>query len=157
MRICLDIDIYLYTYDIRYINNNNIYTYNSNISTHNIYTKYSYIYPEIKIVQQEFESKFFKVQPAIEQAAMTLYKEDPKLATDFLTDYSVGQANEVFDRWQKLWKHLVVKYNDGYINDVSKNGGRSPKGVSYGDYYLKKILEERPGYYDLKWKDEPVK
>jgi dipeptidase len=118
------------------------------------YTKYSYVYEDIKPVQQELESKFFKVQPAVEQAALTLHKSDPKLAVDFLTNYSVNEAEMVVNRWQDLWKYLVVKYNDGFINDVTKNNGRSPKGVSYGDYYLKKILEERPGFYDFKWRGE---
>ncbi|MFC2131780.1 dipeptidase [Bacteroidota bacterium] len=118
------------------------------------YTKYSYIYKDIQPVQQELENKFFAVQPAIEQAAMTLFKTDPKLTVDFLTNYSVNESESVVARWQELWKSLVVKYNDGYINDVNINNGRSPKGVSYGDYYLKKIIEERPGFYDMKWREK---
>ncbi len=85
---------------------------------------------------------------------MTLYKTDKKLAVDFLTNYSVNEAEAVVDRWQELWKSLVVKYNDGYINDVNVSNGRSPKSSFYGDEYLKHVLKERPGYYDLKWKEK---
>jgi len=118
------------------------------------YTKYSFMLKDIQPVQQELENKFFAVQPAIEQAALTLYKTDKKLAVDFLTNYSVNEAEAVVDRWQELWKSLVVKYNDGYINDVNVSNGRSPKSSFYGDEYLKHVLKERPGYYDLKWKEK---
>jgi hypothetical protein len=30
--------------------------------------------------------------------------------------------------------------NDGYINDVNKNNGRSPKGAGYNNDFLKKVL-----------------
>jgi dipeptidase len=116
------------------------------------YTKYSYVYKDIEPVQKELEDKFFLMQPTIEKAAAELYKADKKLAIEFLSDYSINSVEMTMERWQDLWKYLVVKYNDGYINDVTKDGGRHPKGVSYGDEYLKKVLKERPGYYDVKWK-----
>jgi hypothetical protein len=56
------------------------------------------------------------------------------------------------ERWRELWKTLVVKYNDGYINDVKINNGRSPKGVGYGDEYFKRAIKDKPGYYDVKWR-----
>jgi dipeptidase len=116
------------------------------------YTKYSYIYKDIEPVQQELESKFFLMQPSVEQAAASLYKTDPELAREFLSNYSLGVVDQTMERWQDLWKYLVVKYNDGYINDVNKDGGRHPKGVSYGDEFLKKVLKERPNFHDVKWK-----
>ena len=116
------------------------------------YTKYSYIIKDIQVVQKEFEDKFFVLQPAIEKTALDLYKSDKELATEYLTDYSVMNAELIVDRWFELWKHLVVKYNDGYINDVNVDNGRHPKGVGYGDDFLKKVIQERPGYYDVEWR-----
>jgi len=118
------------------------------------YTKYQYIYQDIKPVQEELENKFAKLQPVIEQAALSLYKTDKDLAINFLTDYSVNEAEAVVKRWQELWKYLVVKYNDGYINDVNVNNGRSPKSSGYGDYFYKQVIKERPGFYNLKWRTE---
>ncbi|MFH1050531.1 MAG: C69 family dipeptidase [bacterium] len=118
------------------------------------YTKYSFMLKDIQPIQQELENKFFAVQPAIEQAAATLYKTDKKLAVDFLTNYSVNEAEGVVDRWQELWKSLVVKYNDGYINDVNVNNGRSPKSSFYGTEYLKQVIKEKPGYYEMKWQEK---
>jgi dipeptidase len=125
-----------------------------NLVSNLTYTKYSYMLKDLQPIQQELENKFAITQPAIEQAAQMLYKTDPKLAINFLTDYSVNEAEAVVDRWQTLWKYLVVKYNDGYINDVTKENGRHPASSGYGDYYLKEVIKERPGYFDLKWRED---
>jgi hypothetical protein len=47
---------------------------------------------------------------------------------------------------------MVVKYNDGYINDINVNNGRSPKGVGYGDEFFRKLVNEKPGYYNIEWR-----
>ena len=33
----------------------------------------------------------------------------------YLTDYSVKTAQELFDRWSKLDKYLLIKYMDGNV------------------------------------------
>ena len=117
------------------------------------YTKYSYIIKDIQVVQKELEAKFHTMQPVIEKTALELYKTEPGLMVDFLTNYSLSQAETTFERWQKLWKVLVVKYNDGYINDINDANGRNPKGVGYGNDFFKEVVKERPGYYDVKWRE----
>ncbi|MEJ5286827.1 MAG: Putative dipeptidase [Candidatus Kapaibacterium sp.] len=119
------------------------------------YTKYSYMYEDIRKVQKELEDKFFDFQPAIEKVALELYKTKPELAVDFLTDYSISQSNLVMRKWRQLWEYLVMKYNDGYVNDVTKDHGRKPKGVGYGNEFFKMFIKERPGYYDVKWREKP--
>ncbi|MFA5511382.1 MAG: C69 family dipeptidase [Candidatus Kapaibacterium sp.] len=116
------------------------------------YTKYDYAIIDIQKVQKELEDKFFAFQPAVEMAASEIYKKDRNLAVRYLTDYSNSQFEQTVDAWRQLWEDLVVKYNDGYINDVNKAGGRHPKGVGYGNEYLKHVIKERPGYYDVKWR-----
>ncbi len=118
------------------------------------YGMYFYVIQDIQEVQKELEGKFLAEQDNIEKQALEIYKKSPKKAVDFLTKYSVSQGDLVFKRWQELWKFLVVKYNDGYINDVNKNNGRSPKGVGYGDEFFKQCLQERPGYYDVEWREK---
>jgi dipeptidase len=121
------------------------------------YTKYSYIIKDIQKVQSELENKYFRLQPAIEKTALELYNQDPELAIDFLSDYTLNTAAALHSRWYKLWTELVIKYNDGYINDVNIENGRHPKGVGYGDEFLKKVLEEQPGLYDVKWREKKNK
>jgi hypothetical protein len=43
-------------------------------------------------------------------------------------------------RWRELAKHLIVKYNDGYING---------RGVGYPDAWLRRVLKENPGQFRL--------
>ncbi len=81
--------------------------------------KYSYMIKDINAVQEEFEGEFFAMQPAIEDAALTMYKQDPSLAIKFLTDYTNNTANKVVDRWWKLADELIYKYNDGYVDGKS--------------------------------------
>jgi dipeptidase len=119
------------------------------------YTKYSYIIKDIQEVQSRLENKFFEFQPAIENTAKELYKENKLLAIEYLTDYSCSQSQIVVDEWLNLWKRLVVKYNDGYINDVTIEHGRHPKGVGYGDEFFNQAIKDKPGYYDLKWRKAP--
>ncbi len=114
------------------------------------YTKYSYAIQDIQKVQSELENKFMNFQPAVETAASKLYKKDKKLAISYLTDYSVSQFENTVNRWRDLWEFMVTKYNDGFINDVNKDNGRSPKGVGYGNEFFRKVIKERPKYYDLR-------
>ncbi|MCX6145755.1 MAG: C69 family dipeptidase [Candidatus Kapabacteria bacterium] len=123
-----------------------------NLVANKSYSKYKYISEDIKKVQSYFEDKFLTMQPYIEKTALDIYKQDPKMAIMYLTDYSVSQSEQVTERWKELWKYITVKYNDGYINDVNVNNGRTPKGVGYDNDFLKQVIESRPGYFDVKWR-----
>lgn len=123
-----------------------------NLVANRAYMKYKYIIEDIKEVQSDFENKFHAYQSVIEEAAKKLYDKNPDMAVEFLTDYSVSNSELVVDRWRDLWKYITVKYNDGYINDVNVDGGRSPKGVGYDQEFLRKVIESRPGYYEVEWK-----
>jgi len=116
------------------------------------YIQYSLISKDIIEVQQSFENKFFAMQESVEEAALNLYKSEPKLAQEFISDYSVNQYEKVTQRWRNLWEEITVKYNDGYMNDVNKNNGRSPSSVGYENEFLKEVIKSKPGYYDVKWK-----
>lgn len=118
------------------------------------YLQYNMIIKDIQAVQEDFETKFLTMQPSIEKAALDMYIRDPKLAQEYLTDYSNTQAEKVVSSWRELWKHITVKYNDGYMNDVNVDGGRSPKGVGYDNEFLKEVINSKPGYYDLEWKEK---
>lgn len=123
-----------------------------NLVANKSYEMYSYISKDIKKVQQSYEDKFLAYQPQLEKAAMELHKTDPELAASFLSDYSTANAERIHKEWKSLWEYITVKYNDRYINDVSKNEGRSPEGVGYEQKFLEQVVKERPGYYDVKWK-----
>ena len=114
------------------------------------YTRYDSALVDIQRVQSELENKFLTYQPTVEAAALELYKKDKAMAVRYLTDYSVGQYEMVVSRWRKLWEFMVMKYNDGYINDVTVENGRHPKGVGYGKEFFKQAIKDKPGYYEVK-------
>lgn len=54
---------------------------------------------------RKWEENNFRTQPAIENTALELYKEDPELACDFITSYSCGKANEALE----IAKEMTIK------------------------------------------------
>ena len=112
--------------------------------------KFSFMAPEILDVQEQLEGEFFTLQPIIEKAALELMQNDPDLARRFLTDYSVNHAEAVFDRWKKLGEHLVMKYNDGYVNEK----GVDPE-CGYPGSWLQEVVRSRPEQFDLNQNQEP--
>ncbi|HBG53625.1 MAG TPA: dipeptidase, partial [Rikenellaceae bacterium] len=51
-------------------------------------------------------------------------------ARRFLTDYSLGTASDLFNRWQNLDIHLLVKYIDGNIKRQNPDGSFATNGHS---------------------------
>ena len=72
---------------------------------------------DIQIVQTELESRFMADQPEIDSAAQDLFERSPRLAKDYLTDYSVAAGGEDVNRWRELGKFLLYKYLDGNVKD----------------------------------------
>ena len=113
--------------------------------------KYSYMVKDIQAVQQELENDFFAMQPAVEKAALDLYKQSPELAVKYLTDYSVSQGNKTVKRWKELAENLIVKYNDGYVKD--KDG--KIQSVGYPQEWLRDVIKLRGDHFKLPvWKKE---
>jgi len=96
--------------------------------------KYSYMIEDIKAKQQEIEGRQYALQPAVEAAALIMYQQDPELAREFLTNYCETNANGVVKEYWEFAKHLIVKYNDGYVN-VPRVGTT----VGYPDEWLKAV------------------
>lgn len=96
--------------------------------------KFSYMKKDILAKQEELENLEVAMQPAVDMAALALYKKDPALARKYLTDYSIDNANRVLKEWWELSELLIVKYNDGYVNipEVATQ-------VGYPKEWLKKV------------------
>ena len=81
-----------------------------NIVANWAYTKYSAMMPDIKKVQAAWEDKF---NAQVETVDAQVAEMDPAKATEFLTKYSVAQAQESTAAWKELGIYLFVKYLDG--------------------------------------------
>ena len=117
--------------------NGDMYTYSPTSAwwTYNIvanwaYTKYSAMMPDIKKVQAAWEDKFNAQVAVVDNAVAELNDEE---ATEWLTKYSIMQAEESTTAWKELGIYLFVKYLDGQQRK-EKDGQflRNPYGLPEG-------------------------
>ncbi|MDP2891320.1 MAG: C69 family dipeptidase [Bacteroidota bacterium] len=109
------------------------------------YLRYDAMIPEVLKVQKNLEDKFVAYTPSVDMAAQSLWNAGKKKeALQFLTDYSVNQANGMTQEWKKLSQYLIVKFVDGNIKK-EKDGvfERSETGMPVGP--------SQPGYPEW-WK-----
>lgn len=114
------------------------------------YSKYSYMFQDIKKVQTKWENDFNTLVPAIDKVAIGMTENDSRV---FLTDFSVAQAENSTAAWKKLGEYLLVKYMDGNIK-AEKNGKfvqneyKIPTTIiraGYPEEFLRKMVKENPG------------
>jgi len=122
-----------------------------NLVANYAYGLYSFIIEDIIIVQKEVESRSYAMTKAVDVAAKALYDSDKKIMHEYLTDFSVNNAEYTVQRWRELGNYIFAKYNDRYIR-TSNEYRPWPEGVGYPQDHLKRAVEERPGYYDLRWR-----
>ncbi|HUU45053.1 MAG TPA: C69 family dipeptidase [Acidobacteriota bacterium] len=115
--------------------------------------KYSYMIEDVRQVQSDLEGAFLAFQPTVETTAQELAASDPALLTRYLTDYSVGHAENVVDRWRKLGEFLICKYNDGYVKDTT---GRAQE-LGYPERWRRTVAGERPEQFKIpQWESDTL-
>jgi dipeptidase len=121
-----------------------------NLVSNFTYLRYDAMIPDVLNVQKNLENKYMAYTPSVDLAAQNLWNSGKKQETlQFLTDYSVSQANGMTQEWKKLSQFLIVKFMDGNIKK-EKNGvfERTETGLSpmpnqpgYPDWWKKVIVE----------------
>ena len=114
------------------------------------YSRYSYMMPDIKKVQVQWESNFNALVPAMDKVALGLPEADSKA---FLSDFSIAQAENSTASWKKLGEYLLVKYMDGNIKKEKdgkflQNESAIPPGIiraGYPEEFLRQMVKENPG------------
>ena len=117
-----------------------------NIVANWAYTKYSAMMPDIKKVRAAWEDKFNAQVEAIDAQVANM---DTAHATEFLTKYSVAQAQESTAAWKELGIYLFVKYLDGQERKEKdgqflRNAYGEPEGpnrVPYPTSFLESVHE----------------
>ena len=110
------------------------------------YLRYNDMIYDVQKVQRELEGKFLADQPQVEDAALTLYKQSPEQALDYLTKYSVDLGNSTVKRWKKLGEFLLYKYLDGNVKDELGN----VKHPGYPKSWYRKIVDETGDHFEMK-------
>jgi len=92
------------------------------------YLRYDEIGAETRSIVDAWEHKKMNEVLAVDEAAKVLYAQNPQLAKDFLTDYSVNTAQSLFNQWVKLDQYLMVKYMDGNTKQQNQDGSFKDNG-----------------------------
>ncbi|MHC1779954.1 MAG: dipeptidase [Bacteroidales bacterium] len=117
------------------------------------YLRYDLVAPEVKKVANEHELTAMERIPAIDAAALALLKSSPEKAREFLTDYSVNTAQQLFNKWVELDRYLLVKFIDGNVkkerapgcfldNGHSKSIPASPTQPGYSERWKRAVKED---------------
>ena len=114
------------------------------------YMRYDLIIKDIRKEQNRLETKYAQLVPAIDKAATELYNTNPELAVEFLSDFSVGNAEKMVSDWKDLDKYLLVKYMDGNVKKeengkfkLNENGyPASPNFPGYSEEWRKRVVED---------------
>lgn len=110
------------------------------------YSRFSDMIQDIQVVQQQLEGKFVANQKNVDQAAVALYNKSPQLALDYLTNYSVEQAQSTVKRWKELGEFLIFKYLDGNVKD-EHNQVTHP---GYPESWYRRIVDENGEHFRVK-------
>ncbi len=138
------------------VGNGNMTTYSPtsafwlfNRVTNFAYLRYDMISADIKRAVDSHELTSLERVPAIDAVALQMYQKggDNTSVKEFLTDFSVNTAQQLFDKWVELDRYLLVKYIDGNVKKENSPGcfmdNGSGKNIPASPYF--------PGYNE-RWK-----
>lgn len=116
---------------------------------HYAYLRYSLTLPDIQKVQSELENHFMTLVPAIDKAALDLHKNDPAASTQLLTNFSTAMGDYTVQRWEQLYRFLMVKFLDGNLKKeengefLTNEWGKYPvvEHPEYPEWWLRTIIE----------------
>ncbi|HEX7552830.1 MAG TPA: C69 family dipeptidase, partial [Geothrix sp.] len=81
------------------------------------YTRWSDMIVDVQKVQREYEGGYLADQAEVDRTALDLYKQNPGLAKDYLTQYAAKNTDLLMTRWKKLGEFLIWKYLDGNVRN----------------------------------------
>ena len=121
-----------------------------------VYPRYSMMVGDLRTAQKELEDYYFADQDSVLLAIRGMQPADRQ---SYLNRKSIDYTVRMMQRWDKLAKYLIVKYNDQIIRRTDENGnflrwgydtpGYDQQfidaiGTSTGDRYkLEKVIERR--------------
>ena len=121
-----------------------------------VYPRYSMMVGDLRKAQKELEDYYFADQDSVLLAINDL---TPLHRQSYLNKKSIAYADRMMQRWEKLAKYLIVKYNDQVERRTDENGEfarwgyKTPGydqqfidaiGKSTGDRYkLKEVIDRR--------------
>lgn len=99
---------------------------------------YSFAIEDVKKTREKWEHTTVEQIKAIDTAAHALFRQEPKLALEFLTDYCSIKAEKIIKAWWELGDMLLVKYNHLGQYDPEK---RRITNLSYPEWWIKEVIK----------------
>jgi dipeptidase len=122
------------------------------------YLRYNETIKDIQKVQKELEDQFEAFVPVIDKAADGLYNSgQAEKAREFITQYSVNEANNMTARWKKLGEYLLIKYLDGNIKKEKEGQFERtetgfppyPDFPEYPEWWYRIIVEQTEDHFKV--------
>jgi dipeptidase len=99
---------------------------------------YNLAIQDVREAQKKWELSALTRTPDVDKVAADLYKKDPALARQYLTDYCLNNASLVVNAWWDLGTQILVKYNHLWIYDAKT---RKQSLLPYPEGYLRALVE----------------
>ncbi|MDR2841264.1 MAG: C69 family dipeptidase [Paludibacter sp.] len=114
------------------------------------YGKYSFLQPDIKKIQHEWDNYFNALVPKTDKAVQTLPEEE---RVNYLTSISCKQLDDVVVAWKKLFEYLLVKNLDGNVKKEANgkfvaNEAKVPEIIrpGYPVEFAREMVKETPHF-----------
>jgi len=99
---------------------------------------YNLAIQDVREAQKKWERTAVSRTPDVDKTAADLYKKDPALGRQYLTDYCLNNASLVVNAWWDLGTRLLVKYNHLWIYEEK---GRKRNPLPLPESYLRALVE----------------
>lgn len=80
-----------------------------------LYLRWQEAIKDLRAVRDPLEAGFFEKQASIDAKALELHKKDPKLAKEFLTDYTKSRMEQIVKMYRDLRELLITKYTNNKL------------------------------------------
>jgi len=84
-----------------------------------VYPRYSMMIGDLRAAQRELEDYYLADQDSV---LLAVGKMTPADRRDYLNKKSIAYADRMMQRWDRLAKYLIVKYNDQVVRRTDENG-----------------------------------
>ncbi len=115
-----------------------------------IYPRYSLMIGDLRKAQRELEDYYIADQDSVLKAVDRLTSQERR---DYLNRKSIEYADRMMQRWDRLAKHLIVKYNDQVVKRENEDGTFQRWGYDtpgYGQSFIDAIPAATGTRYRLK-------
>ncbi len=80
-----------------------------------LYLRWQHAVKDLRVMRDPLEAEFFKNMAAIDDKALELYEKDPKMAENFLTEYTKSNMERIVKMYRELRSLLITKYTNNKL------------------------------------------